>query len=108
MQIFALSQRFAYVYELFPYSFKGIESTDPLVHLAALRTELLCGAFESQALHLDQILDLPEGVEVLGRVEAVSLGIARRVDVFRERVGPEAHERHGGAERFRSFTDSII
>ena len=52
--------------------------------------------------------DLLQAVQVLGRVQPVALGVPLGFDVFRERVGPEPHQRCALTQKLGHFADSVI
>lgn len=72
--------------------------------LAALGKQLLVGALESETAASDEEMYLSQGLKVFRSVHPVAFRITDRLQQLRERLGPEADERHVLVQSRCNFT----
>ena len=94
--------------QLLPYILQYLYRPDPRLDGTPVLLHLPCRSFQGQAAVPHKKMYLPECIQVLGLVKAVSLRISDRPYKRRKTIGPETHQRHIFTEGVRHFTYCII
>ena len=89
--------------KLLPDLLEGVQHTRLADDILSVSFKTLCRALKSQAFYLDKQMDVPEGLHILLRKQAISLCISLWTDELREFISPEAYKRGALSQDFGNF-----
>ena len=89
--------------QLLADALEGLQHARLVDYVLLLTLESLGSPLEGKAFHLDEEMKLREDLHIFLGTEPVTLGIALRLDEFRELICPETHQRRAFAYDFGNF-----